>query len=166
MITKLSALALVVSLSLFGCKKKEDTDTKVAPAPTNPANPAVTPTPPPAPPVEKPTEPTAPSPAAVTIKTTDEYNTGGLALLTKVVAVFKADGTSCDKIADDITKLAADNDGFLKATTTYEKAHPEAKKDFENVSKATMKDFEAAAGPAMQACKDNKKLTEALAKFD
>ena len=83
----------------------------------------------------------------------------------KMTEIFKAGGTNCDKIADDLTKFAVDNDGTLNAMQAYEKAHPEVKKKADAVTKDKNTAFEAAAGPAMGACQNNQKLGDALNKI-
>jgi hypothetical protein len=147
---KFSILLLSASLAFVGCKKK---DNAAAPStesatPTKPADPGA-----------------APKPGGTTIASDDDYIKGGVALLDKMITALKGAGTNCDKLAEDISKLITDNDADIKASQAYEKAHPEAKKKFEDATKDQMKAFEAAAGPALTACKDNKKVGEAFSKL-
>ena len=44
------------------------------------------------------------------------------------VQIFKAVGTNCDKLAEEITKFTAENQAFLKDGQQYGKVHPEAEK--------------------------------------
>jgi hypothetical protein len=85
------------------------------------------------------------------------------AMLGKMIAVFKADGTDCDKLAADIAKLGSETDAV--AAQAYEKAHPDVKKKFDAATKAQTAEFEAAATPAIAACQSNKKFGDALTKL-
>jgi hypothetical protein len=147
-------LILSTSLAFAGCKKKEDAAaTGSAPAKPTEAAPAKA-------------EPAAPAPAAgAAIASDDDYVSKGVALSGKLVGVFQAAGTDCDKLADELTKFMTENSAMIAASKTYEKAHPDAKKKYDEASKDQTAAFEKAAGPAMGACQSNKKLGEAMAKL-
>jgi hypothetical protein len=163
----LSILFLASSLAAVGCKKQEPATTGSAAAPVTATatgsakteTPAAT-TPPPA---------TTPAPAAaagaVTFTSDDDYITKASGAMDKVTDIFKNAGTDCDKLAADLTKFATENKSMVVAAQDYEKAHPDAKKKFDDASKTKMTAFEAAAGPAMTACKDSKKVEEAMTKL-
>src|SRR5262245_51417630 len=154
-------LLLATSLAIVGCKKNDDAAAgATGGAATKPAEPTAgaAATPPATPP------PAAPAGGA-TIASDDDYVAKALASMTKLTDIFKAAGTNCDKIADDVTKLVTDDQALLNALQAYEKAHPDAQKKFDEASKAKQTEFEAAAGPAMNACKDNKKVSDAMSKL-
>jgi len=170
----LSILLLTSSLALVGCKKKDDAAGTVAPGSAAAGSAATEPKPaeptaaaPAAAPAAA-TPPAAPAPAATPaggIASDDEYIAKATSGMDKVIGVFKAAGANCDKLADDLVKFAADNRPMIKSTREYEKAHPEAQAKFNAAAEPKMKDFQDAAGPAMSACKDNKKLAEAMTKL-
>lgn len=138
--TNLSILLLAASLAFTGCKKK---DTTSAP----------------------PTEGATPAASGAPITSDDDYVKRGVALVDQTLGIFKAAGTNCDKLADDITKLATDSKPQVKASKEYEKTHPDVKKKFDEATKAQQAAFETVAAPTITACKDNKKLGEALNKL-
>ena len=110
--------------------------------------------------------PAATAPAAAgPVTSADDYQTRGTALLDKMTAIFAADGKDCAKIAADVSKYVDDNKAEIDAVTAYEKAHPADKKAWDEKNKAKTDDFMAKAGPAMDACKDNKALQDAMAKL-
>ncbi len=156
----LSVLLLSSSLAFIGCKKKTDTAAPPAESAAKPADPA---TPAAAPAAATPT-PAAPA-AGGAIASDDAYIAMGVEMMDKVIEIFKGAGTNCDKLADDLTKLASETDGKKKASQDYEKAHPDVKKKFDAATKDKTAGFEAAAGPALTACKDNKKVGDALTKL-
>lgn len=142
----LSIVCLVASLLFAGCKKKESTaDQASATKSAEPAGAAA-----------------APSAA---ISSDDDYASQASKMLDKMIETIKGAGTNCDKLADEITKLASDNGAQMKTLEAYEKSHPDAKKKFEAGSKDKMKAFEEAAGPAMGACASNKKVSDAFEKL-
>ena len=150
-------LFLATALAFVGCKKKDDAATGAATKSAEPAAGGAAATPPATPPA-------APA-GGVTIASDDEYVSKALAQTAKLTDIFKAGGTNCDKIADDITKLATDDKALMAALQAYEKAHPDAQKKFDEAAKPKQAEFEGAAGPAMNACKDNKKLSDAMSKM-
>jgi len=160
----LPILFLATSLAVFGCKKKEEAAMAAAPA-SGAAKPAET-APAPVPAAAAPT-PAAVAPATppAEIASEDDYLAKGTMLMEKMTDIFKTGGTNCDKIADDLTRFAADNNTTISAVQAYEKAHPEAKKKAEAATKDKTAAFEAAAGPAIGACQKNQKLGEALNKI-
>jgi hypothetical protein len=145
----LSILVLATTLSFLGCKKKED-----AKGPTAAGS------------ATKPADPGAAPPAAnAMLATDDDYMNQSMAALDRMTAVFKAAGTNCDKLADDLTKFSADNDALFKAIEAYKKAHPDVQKKLDAASKDKLAAAEAAAKPAADACKDNQKLADAMGKI-
>jgi len=149
----LSILVLATTLAFLGCKKKEEaTGPTAAGTATKPAAPGAAP-------------PPAGPPAGAMLTSDDDYMNQSMAALDRMTAVFKAAGTNCDKLADDLTKFSADNDALFKAIDVYKKAHPDVQKKLEAASKDKMAAAEAAAAPAAAACKDNQKLADAMGKI-
>jgi hypothetical protein len=160
----LSVLFLASSLAAVGCKKKEEAapaPTAAAPAAgaTKPADTAAAPAAPAAA-----TPPAAPSGNAM-FASDDDYVAKTSAAMDKMTEVFKGAGTDCDKLAADITKFGDENKAMMVAAEDYSKTHPDAKKKFDDATKTKMTAFEAVANPAMTACKDNKKVAEAMTKL-
>ena len=164
----LSILFLASSLAAVGCKKQDAATagsagsaapaTATATGSAKAETPAAT-TPPPATPAP------AAAAGAVTFTSDDDYITKASGAMDKVTDIFKNAGTDCDKLAADLTKFGDENKGMVIAAQEYEKAHPDAKKKFDEASKTKMTAFETAAGPAMNACKDSKKVEEAMTKL-
>jgi hypothetical protein len=166
----ISTLILAAALAV-GCGKKNDAapaagnDKAGEPAAAKTADPAKAPDPA-APPAATPpaaTPPAATGGDAVTITSDDDYMTKGKAMIGKMVDIFKADGTDCDKLAGDITALT--NDATVKGLEAYEKAHTDAKKKFDKEMKDQTKAFETAATPAITACAKNQKFMDAVGKL-
>jgi hypothetical protein len=159
----LPMLFLATALAVFGCKKKEDAAAGAAgSSPAKAAEPAAggaatTP-------AATPPTPAAPA-GGTTIASDDDYVAKALSSMDKLVEIFKAGGTDCDKIADDITKLTTEDHAQFTALQAYEKSHPGAQKKFDEAAKPKQAAFEASAGPTMNACKNNKKLNDAMAKL-
>jgi hypothetical protein len=149
----LSIWFLVMLPAVIGCQETAGTNKPVAPTSAPPAT-----TPAPAAP------PPAPS-AASTITSDEDYVAKATLTVDQVIAVFKASGTDCHKLAEALTKFAADNDALVKALNSYEKAHPEAERKFDEASKPKLAEFEGTAGPAITACKDDKAVGDAMAKL-
>jgi hypothetical protein len=164
MIKTLSALFLVAAL-VGGCGKKTDApaaadkDKTAEPAAKTAADPAAKPADPTAAAVAQPAVPAG----DVTIASDDDYMVKAKAMIGKMLDVFKADGTDCDKLAADITTLT--NDSTVKALDAYEKAHADAKKKFDAAMKDQTKAFETAATPAITACAKNQKFMDAVSKL-
>jgi len=159
----LSILFLATSLAFIGCKKKDEAGGGLAAgAATKPAEPGATPAAPAA--AATPATPAAPVANAM-FASDDDYMNKSMAALDKMTAIFKAAGTNCDQLADDLTKFSSDNDALFKAIQVYEKAHPDVQKKLEAASKDKSAAAEAAAAPAGSACKDNQKLADAMAKI-
>jgi len=158
----LSIVLLAASLAAFGCKKKDSAAPASAdpPAATKPAEPGSAAAAPAAPA----TAPAAPA-APAAIASDDDYIAKASTMIDKMTETVKGAGTNCDKLAEDLTKMAADNEALVKGLGAYEKAHPDAKKKFDAAAKDKETAFETAAGPAMQACQGNKKVGEALDKL-
>ena len=98
-----------------------------------------------------------------TVASDDDYVKRGIDMVGKLAETFKADGTNCDKLADDLDKLQNDPRGA--ALDAYEKAHPDVKKKLEAAVKDRIEEIGKLGGAAMTACKDNKKLLDVMAKF-
>jgi len=143
----LSIVCLSASLSLAACKKPDG------------GSPAAAGDPPAA------TKPGDHGGDGVTIASDDDYVKQASAMLETMTGTIKSAGTDCDKLADGITKMISDNGSKMTTLDAYEKAHPDAKKKFEDVAKDKTKAFEAAAGPGMSACQNNKKVSDAFAKI-
>jgi hypothetical protein len=163
MFKSLSIVILSSSLAFAGCKKKEDAAAAGAaakPAETAPAKAGE-------PASAKPAEPAAAAPAAggATITSDDDYIAKGKASMDKMTEIFKAAGTDCDKLGDELLKFATDNAALIASSKAYEAAHPDAKKKYDEASKDKSAAFETAAGQAMTACQGNKKVGEALTKL-
>jgi len=157
----LSVLFVATTLTFVGCKKKEDVAAPAAGSATKPAEPATAATAPATPA----TPPAAPAGATGSIASDEDYVAKASTAMDKMIEIFKAAGTNCDKLADDINKFASDNAEFMKSSKAYEKTHPDVQKKFDDAAKDKMKSFEEAAAPAMGACKDNKKVADAMSKM-
>ena len=147
--------ACAVLLSFTACKKKDDTT-----AASGSGSAATTAT--------KPTEskPAETKPAGGgDIANASDYETRGNALMDKMINIFATDGKDCDKIAADMNKFMDENKGEIDSIMAYEKAHPDDKKAMDKKNEAKTKDFMEKAGPAMESCKDNKALQDAMAKM-
>lgn len=155
----LSTLALVTALAITGCKKKDDTGAGASakPAESAPSKPAE--------PAAAPAAPAAAPAGGATIASDDDYVAKGIANIEKFTEIFKAAGTDCDKLGDGLTKFQSDNAALFAAMKSYEAAHPDAKKKFDDAAKDKNAAFEAAAGSAMTSCQSNAKVSEALAKL-
>jgi hypothetical protein len=116
----------------------------------------------PAPPAAEPTQldqTSGPAPTAtISYATAAEYEAKATPLMAAVMAVFAADGTSCDKLGADMTKLVLDNKQAFRAAIDYEHAHPADKK----VLAWSSKEYLVAAMPSINACRDNKAFSEAM----
>jgi len=132
-------VALLSTVTLFGCKKKSDEGVVVdRTAPAGSANPAT----------------------ATAISNAEEYKTRGMALNAKLMDIFKE--TDCDKLASALDHLVEANKADIAATNGWEKAHPSDKKDFDD---ATMKDMQAVTTAGMEHCKDNAAFKKAVDKM-
>ena len=166
--TTLSTLVLALGLTTTGCSKKKDAATDkpateaAKPTEEKPATPSAAPaTGEPA--KADPAAAAAPAGGAVTFASDDEYVAASKAAVGQFMEVLKAAGTDCDKLAKGINDLAADPK--VAAATAYEKAHPEAKKKFEEAAKAETEAFEKAMEPAFKACMDNEAVGAAIKKL-
>jgi hypothetical protein len=153
--TRFLIAACSVLLAFTACKKKDDaakTDQGSGSAAT----------------ATKPTEskPAETKPAGGgDITSAADYETRGNALMDKMIGIFAADGKDCDKLAADINKFLDDSKGDMDAVMAYEKAHPDDKKAMDKKNEAKTKEFMEKAGPAIEGCKDNKALQDAMAKM-
>ena len=144
-------------LSFTGCKKKEPAaDPAAATKPAETAAPATA--------TATPAAPAAPA-AGASIASDDDYVSTASKMMDTMISVIKGAGTNCDKLADDITKMAADNGPTMKALQAYDTAHPDAKKKFDAAAADKTKAFEESVGPAMSACQNNKKVADAFEKL-
>jgi hypothetical protein len=106
-----------------------------------------------------------PAAASGPIANTADYEARGNALFDKMISIFQADGKECDKLAADLNKFMDDSKSDMEAMTTYDKAHPADKEAFNKKIEARADDLMKALAPAMEACKDNKALADAMAKM-
>ena len=154
MFKTLALTTCTLLLLTTGCKKKDEAKTA---DPSMEAKPGETK------PAEKPTEM---KPAmGGTITNAADYEAKANDMMDKMTALFVADGKDCDKLAADMSAfLDTNKDGFA-ATKTFETANPDAKKALDTKMEPRMKDFQAKAGPSLDACKDNKALQAAMSKM-
>lgn len=155
----LSIVFFATSLAFFGCTKKEGATGASTAGAAKPPEPGAAPATPTATPM-----PAVPAGHAM-FTSDDDYVNKSMAALDKMTAIFKAAGTNCDKLADDLTKFSADNDTLFQAIQIYGKAHPDVQKKLDAASKDRTAAAEAAAAPAASACKDNQKLADAMGKI-
>jgi len=94
-----------------------------------------------------------------------DYEAKGFAAFDKMMAIFAAAGTDCDKLAADMTTFITENKEMMEAADAYEAAHPDAKKALDAKMQAKMKEGEGKMGAAMEACKDSKALADAMSKL-
>ena len=163
-VKSLTVLFLASALAFAGCKKEEAPSmagSASKPADTAPAA-ATPPAAPATPPAAAPATPAGP---IGSIKSDEDYVAKSTAALDKMTAIFKAVGTNCDKLAEEITKFTAENQAFLKDGQEYGKAHPEAEKKFDEATKDKMTAFAGASEPTMTACQGNAKVMEAMTKM-
>jgi hypothetical protein len=156
----LAMLALATCMGIAGCKTHGDAARGSAAGSAAPATaPATGPT-------TSAAAPAAPAPSTAPVEpiaSTEDYVTKASGVLQQVIGVFKADGTNCDKLADDLKKFSADNAALINATKAYAAAHPDAQTKYMDAVKDQLTTFETAASPAISACKDNLKLRAAMA---
>ena len=143
----MKTLILALGILLVGCGTTKP--------PEKPADPATKPADPP--PADKPA-------GAVTFASDDEYLSKTKEMVHKMVDIFKADGTDCDKLAADISKLL--DDPVVAASKAYEQTHPDAKQKFDQQSQEMAKEVAGAATPAINACGQNPALKAAFAKME
>ena len=156
--TKTRILIVMCSLVLgaSACKKKEEAKPATPAAETKPgeAKPDETK------PADKPAEP-----AAGGIANAAEYEAKAMEMSDKMTAMFAADGKDCEKLAGDMSKFIDENKTMFAAAKAFEAAHPEAKKALDTKMEPKMKEMMEKMGPAMEACKDNKALKDAMTKL-
>lgn len=97
-----------------------------------------------------------------TIASDADYETRATELTNKLLAIFVADGTDCDKLAADLTKFGDDHRAVFQSLQAYEKAHPEAEKSFDEKMKPREKEMEEKLGPSFDACKDHEGMKKAM----
>jgi hypothetical protein len=138
---------LLATLLLFtACKKKEETkagETTTA--------------------VEKKADDKAATPAGEkVIVNATEYETLGMDMTNKLLALFVAGGKDCDKLAADLTKFGDDNRKLFEAIKAFEKANPDAEKAFDKKMEGREKEFEEKVGPAFEACQNHEGMKKAM----
>lgn len=155
-------ILLLSCLLLSACKKKDEAKPveptvveKKVNAPEAPKLPATEP--------GKVAEPS--KPAAVKISNAAEYDTKATDLTDKIIGVFVAGGTDCDKLAADLTKLIDEQGGLFAGLKDFEAANPEAKKAFDDKMKPKEKEYEEKIRPSFMACEKHQGLTAAIAKL-
>ena len=136
----MSAVKLLVIAFLAACGGHSETTQQ----PTTP------------PPVAEQPKPAGPKP----ITTDDDYIAKGSELTNRLIAIFKADGTDCDKLADDLDTLHADT----AVMDAYDKDHPEVKAKLEAAMEPRQAEVMGAIAPAMNACAGNAKFKAVLQK--
>lgn len=144
---------LLATLLLFtACKKKEDT--KPAETATTAEKKAD----------DKTDDKTAPAADTGAPKVADanQYETLGVDMTNKLLAIFAADGKDCDKLAADLTKFGEDNRKVFDSIKAFEKEHPDAEKAFNEKMKGREKEFEEKVGPAFEACQNHEGMKKAM----
>ena len=104
-------------------------------------------------------------PAAGGEMTPADYEAKDVAMMDKAIALFGAAGTDCDKAAAAVGSFFDDNKASMEALETFEKAHPDVKKQVEDKYKDKSKAFEDSIGKVMESCKDNKAMQDAMKKI-
>jgi hypothetical protein len=99
------------------------------------------------------------------ISTPADYEAKSTDLMTKISAVFTADGKDCDKLGADLGKFFTDNKATFDAIDAFEKSNADAKKAFNTKTKAQQDDIGGKMGAAGDACKDNKAFMDMMAKI-
>jgi hypothetical protein len=139
---------ITLSLGLLGACKKEEAKPH---EPTTEARPA--------------TVPAAPGAPGALITSAADYETKGMAILDKMIAMFKEAGANCDKLAADVTVFVDQNKPMILAADEYGNAHPEVKKAFEAKVGPRIEEMGAAMQPAIAACENHKGLEAAMARM-
>src|SRR5260221_3128789 len=140
--TLMSACALVLVLS--ACKKKDDA--KPAPIAGD---------------MKAGEASEVKSTAGPVFATTDEYEAKTTPIMNAIIATFVADGTNCEKLASDLSKLAVDNHDVLLAATAWEHANPAANR----VLAWSSRQYLEAAVPSINACKEKPAFADAMSKI-
>ena len=96
------------------------------------------------------------------VTTDDEYVTKSLDLATKTLAIFSAAGTDCDKLAAEITKFSDEYRATFAELKAYEKAHPDARKKYDDKMKQHEQLLRDTVGPAIGSCQDHAGLKKAI----
>jgi hypothetical protein len=151
------ALLFALTLSFVACKKNENkTENKPATGETAPKAAGDT------------QAVAAATTTTVTIKDQADYEAKGTAFMDKLMGIFSAAGTNCDKAAADIQKYFNDEGGkaTVAAIKEFEKANPDAEKAMEAKMEGRMKEFEAKLGPTMEACQEHEGLKSAMSHLD
>ena len=99
------------------------------------------------------------------ISSDDDYQTKGMAMVDKMIGIFDADKTDCAKLAKDLDAYADEVKPMVKEAKAYEKAHPKAKKAFDDKMKPKTKEMMAKMGPSMKACGKDKGVQAAMKKM-
>jgi hypothetical protein len=99
------------------------------------------------------------------ITSDDDYQSKGMAAVDKMIGIFDADKTDCAKLAKDLDAYADEVKPMVKDAKAYEKAHPKAKKAFDEKMKPKTKEMMAKMGPSMKACGKDKGVQAAMKKM-
>jgi hypothetical protein len=152
----------LVLLLAAGCKDKQEAK------PSPPPAPAVQQPVPAPPPTEapKPAEPAARviKPAGG-INTAAEYEAKAFDLTDKIIAVFSASGTNCEKLADNLEIFLDENKAALAGTDAFEAANPSAEDDLEPKLQGRAKKLVETWGLSMKKCGNDQRVQAALAKL-
>jgi hypothetical protein len=100
--------------------------------------------------------------AGVALANAVEYEKKAIEVTDKVLAIFKAHGTNCDKLAVDLTKFGTENKATFDAIKAFEAANPAAEKAFEDKMDAREEEMEKVIGPAFDACKGHEGMKKAM----
>ncbi|MDB4956824.1 MAG: hypothetical protein JWO36_4393 [Myxococcales bacterium] len=96
-----------------------------------------------------------------TFATAAEYEAKTTPVMNAIIAAFVADGTNCDKLASDLSKLGVDNHDTLLAATAWEHANPAANR----VLAWSSRPYLEAAVPSINACKEKPAFADAMSKL-
>ena len=99
-----------------------------------------------------------------TLASFDDYVAASRLLVGRMTEVFKSAGASCDKLADGLTRLMNDRE-LIEPIRAYERAHPDAKDKIGVVLKDEIAAVAPLATPAVNACKNNPRVRDAVARF-
>jgi len=94
--------------------------------------------------------------------TPGDYEAKNIEIMDKAIAAFSGSGGDCDKTAAAVNKFIDENLDQMKTLSAFEKAHADVKKQVEDKNKDKTKLFMDTVGGALEKCKDNKALQEAV----
>ncbi len=93
--------------------------------------------------------------------TREQIGEGAIKLFENLVSITKANAGNCDKVGDEFKTAIEENLALMKAGREFDK-NPANKAWFENKYGGRIKAKMGSMIPTLQACKDNKKLADAL----